>query len=66
MGPQGPCSLALVFTLYPGVSGEVKQGSDIIGFLFGEDGPGFLGRWAGVWGGVERVVTWLVSNGGLD
>lgn len=31
------------FGLHPGVIGGVKQESDMIGFLFGEDGLGFLG-----------------------
>lgn len=35
--------LAVEFGLHPGVSGRVKQESGMIGFIFREDGFGFLG-----------------------
>ena len=46
------------FGLPPGVNGGVKQESDVIGFIFGEDGLGFLGgHRTGVQQVLERVVT---------
>lgn len=35
--------LAVEFRLDPGVGGGVMQENDMIRFIFGEDGPGFLG-----------------------
>lgn len=42
-GWKRPCVPSVEFGLHPGVTGGVKQESDMIGFLFGEDGLGFLG-----------------------
>lgn len=42
-GYKRPCVPSVEFGPHPGVIGGIKQESDVIGFLFGEGGLGFLG-----------------------